>query len=70
MCNGKSAGAGRLIDGGDMMLFLSMINGGDTMLLLAGVGGLIDGSDTMLLLSAGQWFGYLRVMVNQRVWAD
>ncbi len=37
MCNGKSACAGGLIDGGDMMLFLGKINGGDTMLLhLAG----------------------------------
>jgi hypothetical protein len=40
------------------MLFLGMIDGGNTMLLLAGVGGLINGRDMMLLLSAGQQFGY------------
>ncbi len=56
-CNGKSAGAGGLIDGSHTMLFLGMIDGGDTTLLLAGVGGLIDGRDTMLLLLAGQQFG-------------
>ncbi len=50
--------------------FLGMIDGGNTMLLLAGAGGLIDGRDTMLLLSAGQQFGYLRAMANQRVRAD
>ena len=52
------------------MLFLVMIDGGDTTLLLAGAGGLIDGRDTTLLLSAGQWFGYLHAMANQRAWAD
>jgi hypothetical protein len=56
-CNGKSVGAGRLINGDEMMLFLGMINGGDTTLLLACAGGLIDGRVTMLLLSADQWFG-------------
>ncbi len=36
-CNGKSACMGRLIYGGDMMLFLGNIDGGDTTLLhLAG----------------------------------
>jgi hypothetical protein len=36
-CDGKSACAGGLIDGGNAMLFLSKINGGDTTLLhLAG----------------------------------
>jgi hypothetical protein len=45
------------MDGNDMMLFLGMINGGNTTLLLAGTGGLIDGRDTTLLLSAGRWFG-------------
>jgi hypothetical protein len=69
-CNGKSAGTGGLINGGDTMLFLNMIDSGDTTLLLAGAGGLIDGRDTMLLLSAGQWFGYLRAMANQHVRAD
>jgi hypothetical protein len=34
------------------MLFLGMIDGGITMLLLAGVDGLIDGRDMALLLSA------------------
>jgi hypothetical protein len=42
MCDGKSAGAGGLINGGDRMLFL----------------GMIDGSNTMLLHLAGQWFGW------------
>ena len=37
MCNGKSAGMGRLNDGRDTMLILGMINGGNKMLLyLAG----------------------------------
>jgi hypothetical protein len=37
MCDSKSAGTGGLIDGSIMMLFLGMIDGGDTMLLhLAG----------------------------------
>jgi hypothetical protein len=44
---------GRLIDGGDMMLFLGMIDSGNMTLLLAGAGGLINGRDTTLLLSAG-----------------
>jgi hypothetical protein len=48
---------GRLIDGGNMILFLGMINGSNTMLLLAGAGGQIDGRDTMLLLLAGQKIG-------------
>jgi hypothetical protein len=52
-CNGKSAGMGRLIDGGNTMLFLGMIDGGKTTLLLAGAGGLINGRDMMLLLLAG-----------------
>ncbi len=47
---------GGLIDGGDKMLFLGMINGGNTTLLLAGAGGLIDSRDTMLLASAGRQF--------------
>jgi hypothetical protein len=49
-CNSKSASAGRLINGGNTMLFLGMIDGSDTMLLLAGAGGLFNGRDTMLLL--------------------
>ncbi len=69
-CNGKSVCTGRLINGGNTMLFLGMIHGGDTTLLLAGMGGLIDGRDTMLLLSAGWQFGYLRVTVNQHARAD
>ncbi len=39
------------------MLFLGMIKGGNTMLLLAGAGGLINDRDMTLLLSAGQRFG-------------
>jgi hypothetical protein len=52
-CNDSSACVGRLINGGNTMLFLGIIDGGDTTLLLAGVGGLINGRDTTLLLSAG-----------------
>ena len=52
-CNGESAGAGGLIDGSNRMLFLGMIDGGNTMLLPVGAGGLINGRDTMLLLLAG-----------------
>jgi hypothetical protein len=48
---------GGLINGGNTMLFLGMIDGGDMRLLLAGAGGLIDGRDMMLLLLAGRWFG-------------
>jgi hypothetical protein len=33
MCNGKSVGAGGLINGGYTMLFLHMINGGNMTLL-------------------------------------
>jgi hypothetical protein len=39
------------------MLFLGMINGGNTTLLLAGADGRIDGGDMALLLLAGQRFG-------------
>ena len=56
-CKGESAGAGRLIDGDEMMLFLGMIDGGNTTLLLACAGGLINGRVTTLLLSADQRFG-------------
>ncbi len=35
------------------MLFLGMIEGGNTMLLLAGTDGLIDGGDMALLLLTG-----------------
>jgi hypothetical protein len=42
-----------MIDGGDTMLFLGMGNGGDTTLVLAGIGGLINGRDTTLLLLDG-----------------
>jgi hypothetical protein len=55
-CNGKSVCVGGLIDGGNMMLFLGMINGSNTTLLLAGADGLIDGGDMVLLLLAGRWF--------------
>jgi hypothetical protein len=40
MCDGKSAGVGGLINGGDTMLFL----------------GMIDGGNMTLLHSAGQWW--------------
>jgi hypothetical protein len=56
-CNVKSAGAGGLIDGDKTMLFLGMIDGGNTTLLLACTGGLINGRVTTLLLSADQRFG-------------
>ncbi len=69
-CNGESACAGGLINGGNTMLFLGMIDSSNTTLLLAGAGGLIDGRDAMLLLSAGQQFSYLRATANQRVQAD
>jgi hypothetical protein len=48
---------GGLIGGNDMMLFLGMIDDGNTTLLLAGTGGLINSRDTTLPLSAGRWFG-------------
>jgi hypothetical protein len=57
MCNGKPACVGGLINGSNKMLFLGMIDGGNTTLLLAGADGLIDGGDTALLLSAGRRFG-------------
>ncbi len=41
-----------MIDGTKMMLFLGMIDGGNTMLLLACAGGLINGRVMTLLLSA------------------
>jgi hypothetical protein len=69
-CNGESTGAGGLIDGGNVMLFLGMINGGNMMLLLAGAAGLINGRDTYLLLLADQWFGQLRATASQHVRAD
>ncbi len=52
-CYGKSACAGGLIDGGNTMLFLGMINGCKTTLLLAGADGLVDSGDMALLLLAG-----------------
>jgi hypothetical protein len=57
MFDGESACRGGLIDGSNTMLFLGMINGGNTTLLLAGANGLINGGDTALLLLAGQRFG-------------
>jgi hypothetical protein len=51
-CNSKSAGVGGLINGDEMMLFLGMINGGNTMLLLVCVGELINSRVMMLLLLA------------------
>ena len=55
-CDGKSAGMGRLIDGDKTMLFLGLIDGLDTALLLACAGGLINGRVMTLLLSADQRF--------------
>jgi hypothetical protein len=52
-CNHELACKGGLIDSGKMMLFLGMIDGGNTMLLLPVAGGIIDGRDMVLLLSAG-----------------
>ncbi len=52
-CNGESACVGGLINGGSTMLFLGMIDSGNTALLLAGTDGLINGEDTVLVLSAG-----------------
>jgi hypothetical protein len=52
-CDGKSACAGGLIDGGNTMLFFGMIKGSNTTLLLAGADGLINSGDTALLLLAG-----------------
>ncbi len=46
-----------LINGDKTMLFLGMIDRGNTMLLLACAGGLINGRVMMLLLSADQRFG-------------
>jgi hypothetical protein len=59
-----------VISGRGLILFLGMINGVNTMLLLAGAGGLINGRDTTLLLSASQQFGKSRAMASQRAQAD
>ncbi len=58
------------MDGGKTMLFLGMIDGSNTTLLLLGAGGTIDGRDTALLLLAGRWFHCMPTTVNQRAWAD
>jgi hypothetical protein len=52
-CNGESACEGGLINGGKTMLFLGMIDGGNTTLLLPVAGGMIEGRDTVLFLLAG-----------------
>jgi hypothetical protein len=44
---------GGLINSGNTMLFLGMIDGGNTTLLLAGADVLINSGDMVLLLSAG-----------------
>jgi hypothetical protein len=44
---------GGVINGGNTMLFLGMIGGSNTTLLLAGADELINGRDTVLLLLAG-----------------
>jgi hypothetical protein len=62
-CGGESGCAGGLIEGGNTMLFLGMINGCKTMLLLAGADVLINGGDMALLLLAGQQFGFVCVCV-------
>jgi hypothetical protein len=48
---------GGLINGDKMMLFIGMIDGGNTMLLLACAGGLINGRVMMLLFLVDQRFG-------------
>ncbi len=53
MCDSKLACKGGPINGGKTMLFLGMIKGGDTTLLLLVAGGMIDGRDMALLLLAG-----------------
>ncbi len=70
MCNGELACKGGLIDGSKTILFLGVINNGNTTVLLPVAGGLIDGRDTVLLLLAGQRFGCLRAMMNQCAQAD
>ncbi len=52
-CNSKSACKGGLINGGKIMLFLGMIDGSNTTLLLPVAGGMINGRDKALLLLAG-----------------
>jgi hypothetical protein len=52
------------------MLFLGMIDSGNTTVLLPVTGGMIDRRDTALLLLAGRRFGCLRAMANQRARAD
>ncbi len=53
MCHSELACKGGLIEGSKTMLFLGMIDEGNTMLLLPVAGRMIDGRDTVLLLSAG-----------------
>jgi hypothetical protein len=52
------------------MLFLGMIDGGNTTLILPVTGGMIDGRDTALLLLAGRQFGCLRATANQHAQVD
>jgi hypothetical protein len=61
---------GGLINDGKLILFLGMIDGSNTALLLPVVGGMIDSRDTVLLLLAGRRFGCLQVTANQRAQAD
>ncbi len=70
MSNGESGCEGGLINGGKTMLFLGMIDGGNTTPLLPVAGEMIDGRDTALLLLAVQRFGCLRATANQRAWVD
>ncbi len=69
-CDGESACESGLIHSSKTMLFLGMIDGGNTTLLLPVVGVMIDGRVTTLLLLAGPQFGCLRATANQRAWAD
>jgi hypothetical protein len=48
-CNGESACMGGLINSGNSMFIFGMIDGSNTMLLLAGAGGLIDSRDASSL---------------------
>jgi hypothetical protein len=69
-CNSKLACKCGLIDGGKTMLFLGMIDDGNTTLLLPVMGGMIDGRDMVLLLLAGHQFGCLHATANQCAQAD
>jgi hypothetical protein len=46
------------------MIFLGMIDGGNTMLLLPVAGGMIDGRDTVLLLLAAETWRFFSRLVD------